>query len=469
MFRYEIVHWYETEDSYDAVTEVLTRAVDVDGLFSDPLLRGCPPVTLIGVENPARVQPLERGKHPYACGERLHALDRHGRVMAKVPIALDVVSVAPSALGDGLFDVVLAQSPSHNPVRWRDRPAPSARAVWDLWREGVPAERNLWGPFDEEGREAWGHLTFLARKEFEADEVGGVYELDGRHATDVPGLHLAMSEALVGPGGYFGREFNAFKDCLGGGWGVKPGFTLVWHDAQVAHEAIPDYFQDVLKLLRQRGVAVELKSSRRTALGELAARWAAGWAKAAGLSAESFPDSLQVSVDQHVEHVLTDEGQAAWHLTQLRDGDWITVATTAPDEVTALFTGAGLEMRLRETLMRRALADHPAPEPPEGFEVRVTPGDVIEVVLSADGAEAASGLMAVIGEDAVPHRIRTSPEHRRHGLGSVVMGLLAREAVKAGAEDGLLFATGDGLHLYRKLGWTTVSDVVIASRTKGEA
>ncbi|MDX8033006.1 hypothetical protein SK803_22540 [Lentzea sp. BCCO 10_0856] len=43
----------------------------------------------------------------------------------------------------------------------------------------------------------------------------------------------------------------------------------------------------------------------------------------------------------------------------------------------------------------------------------------------------------------------------------------AREAVKAGAADGLLFATEDGLHLYRKLGWQRVSDVVIAS--KGEA
>lgn len=84
-----------------------------------------------------------------------------------------------------------------------------------------------------------------------------------------------------------------------------------------------------------------------------------------------------------------------------------------------------------------------------------------------DGVEAASGLLAVVGEDAVPHRIQTSPEHRRRGLGSVVMGVLAQEAVKAGAADGLLFATEDGLHLYAKLGWQRISDVVIAS--KGEA
>jgi GNAT superfamily N-acetyltransferase len=80
-----------------------------------------------------------------------------------------------------------------------------------------------------------------------------------------------------------------------------------------------------------------------------------------------------------------------------------------------------------------------------------------------EGAEAASGLIAVVGEDAVPHRIQTAPEHRRRGLGSVVMGVLAWEAVRAGATSGLLFATEDGLHLYRKLGWVTASD------DKGEA
>jgi RNAse (barnase) inhibitor barstar len=283
-------------------------------------------VTLIGVESPERILPVELGKHRYACGERLHALDRHGRVMAKVPIALEVVSVTPSALGDGLFDVVLDQPPSRKPPRWRDRPAPAAREVWDLWREGVPAERNLWAPFDEDGREAWGHLTYLARKEFTTDETGGVYELDGRYATDVPGLYLAMSEALVGPGGYFGREFNAFKDCLHGGWGVKPGFTLVWNDAQVAHDAIRDYFLDILKLLRRFDVTVELKSSsfldgvreldRRMELGALANRWTAGWVKAAGLAAEPFADSTKVHVNQpgrRAERVHTDEGATAWH------------------------------------------------------------------------------------------------------------------------------------------------------------
>ncbi|MET9627944.1 hypothetical protein ABZX92_10820 [Lentzea sp. NPDC006480] len=115
------------------------------------------------------------------------------------------------------------------------------------------------------------------------------------------------------------------------------------------------------------------------------------------------------------------------------------------------------------TLMRRSLTDHPAFDLPGGYEVEVTREDVvIEVRVLRAGAEAAGGLIAVVGEDAVPHRIATTPVHRRRGLASVVMGVLAREAVAAGATTGLLFASEDGVHLYRELGWETVSDVVIA-------
>ncbi len=243
--RYEIVHWFETDD--DEVVEVLARAADTDGLFATVLprerervvLRGCPPgfaglsgdftlevgtddetqwwsltglvvhgtmpngelvdvvasaevrlmddwrglgprcalfqgavemgeflaadgfpqrqeeddewppVTLIGVDHPERIRPLDRSKHAWASGERLHALDRHGRVMAHVPIDLEVTLVTPSALGDGLFDVVLDQTCG---TCGADRPVPSARAVWELWRDGVPTERNLWAQFDTSGR-----------------------------------------------------------------------------------------------------------------------------------------------------------------------------------------------------------------------------------------------------------------------------------------------------------------------------
>ncbi|MFF1918301.1 barstar family protein [Streptomyces sp. NPDC058239] len=72
-----------------------------------------------------------------------------------------------------------------------------------------------------------------------------------------------------GPGGYFGREWNAFKDCLGGGFGVALPFTLIWHHSDVARQALagvvsdPDeglsYFEDIIRLLNRCGVTVVLQ------------------------------------------------------------------------------------------------------------------------------------------------------------------------------------------------------------------
>lgn len=87
---------------------------------------------------------------------------------------------------------------------------------------------------------------------------------------------------------------------------------------------------------------------------------------------------------------------------------------------------------------------------------------MLGVQVLANGEVAASGLMAVVGEDAVAHRIETAEAHRRRGLGSVVMGVLVREAVADGATTGLLFSSTTGVHLYRSLGWEKISDLVVA-------
>ncbi|MFB0630927.1 barstar family protein, partial [Streptomyces sp. AB3(2024)] len=70
-------------------------------------------------------------------------------------------------------------------------------------------------------------------------------------------------------GRYLGREWNAFKDCLIGGFGVAPPFTLTWHDSQIARRALADvvedpegrlsYFEEIVQLLERRGVTVVLQ------------------------------------------------------------------------------------------------------------------------------------------------------------------------------------------------------------------
>ncbi|WP_418960288.1 barstar family protein [Streptomyces tritici] len=194
----------------------------------------------------------------------LLVLDRHGAVMASRTVGLAVSGARPSVLGDGLEDITLTDGGD-------GRPVPAVRPVWEQWFRGPPAEPNLWAPYDSRGRQEWLELTTRGWRTPapRPDRTGGEHHLDGRFVTDVPGLHCAMAEALLGPGRYFGREWNAFRDCLCGGFGVAPPFTLVWHDSEVARHALADvvedpegrlsYFEEVVRLLERCGVTVLLR------------------------------------------------------------------------------------------------------------------------------------------------------------------------------------------------------------------
>lgn len=439
-----------------------------------------PALTLVGCEPFGEAPEAER------CLDSLTVLDDHGNAFTGVPIALEVTSTRPSSLGQGLFDIVLDQHSITTHPRLRERPSPHVQPVWDLWRQGTPSERDLWVRFDTDQRWEWLNLT---RRAFPNPKGrrGEIHHVHGEHATDRPGVLIALGEAVLGPGTDLGENLDTVKDLLFTGWSdVLEGTTLVWHDADVAHAEVRDYFVDLVELLRQFGIRVQLESQevldgvldldRRTALSILVHRWSDGWTKAAGLTSRRDYRSIRVQLDKphhHEEWIVTDDApdRIRWvirRVAEAKQEDWLTVPTHSPDEVTAAMREAGLAVRAPETFMRRALADHPAPMAPDGYEISVVRGDVVEVHVLADGVEAASGVLAVVGEDAVPSRIETAPEHRRRGLGSVVMGVLVQEALQAGATNGLLCASDDGLHLYRRLGWEAIADVVVAHKNVPE-
>ena len=454
MFGYEVVR---------RGGEVLGRAVDVSGPAGDV-------VTLIGCDTPYRLVPGEGGA-------ALRVLDRDGRAIAHAGVVLDVTSVVTSAAGEALFDVVLDQSRCDDLPVPGHRPTPAAREVWRLWREGVPAERNLWAPLGPEGRRWWNEVALGTPH---VHPSAGVHVVDGTYATDEHGLHLALCEALVGPGHSLGEAYSI--TAVRENWWFVPGIKLVRHAAEVAREAMPEHFLGLLKYLRRNGVEVELSTPEPAGrlddlveLGVLVGRWVAGWARAQALRPHPLLDNWHVWADLpgiQEERILAGDANVAAHAEDVALAfvpTWLTVPTTTPEEVTRVVEKAGLVARERQTFLRRGLFDHPKPKLPGGCSVRVTPGDVIEVVVSLGGEEVASGLVAVVGEDAVPHGVTTRPDHRDRGFGGVVMGVLAEEAVRAGAHEGLVFATADGLRLCRKLGWYGIADVVIASNGEGEA
>jgi len=238
----------------------------VDGLFRPRTNLDPVPMELIGCE-PAEslLAALRRPRRWEQDWAHLLVLDRQGAVMASRTVGLAITGARPSMLGGTLVDITLTDGGDDR------RPSPTVRPIWAQWYQGAPTETNMWAPYDSQGREAWLDLTTRAWRVPvpRPDDSGGEYHLDGRFVTDVPGLHCAIAEAVLGPGRYFGREWNAFKDCLSGGFGVAPPFTLTWHDSEVARRELADvvedpqgqlpYFEDIVQLLERRGVTVVLR------------------------------------------------------------------------------------------------------------------------------------------------------------------------------------------------------------------
>jgi hypothetical protein len=234
----------------------------VDGLYGARPSPARRPVRLIGCEPGPSL--LRRLVHPGGGGDhmKLWLLDRAGRpTPVQEHITADVDECRPSRLGGALIDVKLKAG-----LLGRTPFPPAARPVWEAWHEGPPRERGAWAPFPTEGREEW---LRLAEVRYGPEEPGAVCEMDGRHVTDIPGLHCSIGEAVGGPGRQWHQCWNALRGCWCGGERPPAPFTLVWHDADVARQALADvsvdvegelnYFDAVVPFLEGMGITVVLR------------------------------------------------------------------------------------------------------------------------------------------------------------------------------------------------------------------
>ncbi|TCO16586.1 acetyltransferase (GNAT) family protein [Kribbella steppae] len=210
-------------------------------------------------------------------------------------------------------------------------------------------------------------------------------------------------------------------------------------------------------------------------MSELLRRWVEGWRLCRGLEpAIEYDDALAVVLRlpgrERELFALTDEPAVVDRLAAGTIEDvWLTVTTQHGDEVARRLTDTGLEpFAEQKMLMSIELRDHPQPGT-SSYELEITSEGPLESVriLAADGTIAARGMASIVDNDAVMHDIQTDPAHRRRGLGSVVMGALNRRAIERGAESGLLMATVEGVHLYRKLGWLPEATMVTAKGSGG--
>ncbi|WP_328860441.1 barstar family protein [Streptomyces sp. NBC_00306] len=99
-----------------------------------------------------------------------------------------------------------------------------------------------------------------------------VYALNGKQISTLESFWRVMGEAVNGPGGYFGRNLDAFADCLRGGFGTPDDdyFKVAWHDHQAsrAHLGHPETVRQLeLQLARchpsnRASVAEDLAAAR---------------------------------------------------------------------------------------------------------------------------------------------------------------------------------------------------------------
>ncbi|MGW4982014.1 barstar family protein [Streptomyces mirabilis] len=218
-----------------------------------------PPVRLLGCSPRGSLrEALEAGDEDLGHA-RVLRLNWVGRTVGSV-LEGEIIAWIPSAHGRGLVDLTLDP--------WSRRLPRAAREAWDVWWRERQSEPNSWARCSSQGREFWFDRAREAANPYGPDpEPGSTYHLDGRHVTDAPAFHCALGEAVNGPGGYFGHDLSAVADCLRGGYGAEPPFTLVWHDADVARTCLgvtpyrdrrPPTFEELLTFLTDNGVDVRI-------------------------------------------------------------------------------------------------------------------------------------------------------------------------------------------------------------------
>lgn len=197
-----------------------------------------------------------------------------------------------------------------------------------------------------------------------------------------------------------------------------------------------------------------------TRVSDLVRMWINGWVVSRGGSAPieaPWGWTIDVGLPKHVaRHVLPEPSEG--------DVRTIVAATSAPgtwlklfaeDETVLPWVGPGWRREGPGFLMSCHLEPERA-EVPAGYTLTSwTRGGVSRVLVrTRAGHFAARGQIAQVGSHVVVDQVETDPEHRRKGLGGVVMRTLQSTAYEAGARTGLLVGTPEGRALYSSLGWT---------------
>ncbi|MDY6055302.1 GNAT family N-acetyltransferase [Micrococcus sp.] len=220
---------------------------------------------------------------------------------------------------------------------------------------------------------------------------------------------------------------------------------------------------------RSRGYTTRQDGSERAALRR----------RRASRPGTSAPTTTAPAAEGVWEHILVNPSaerlrQAAERLRQSPEELVTVFGQTEQDPAEAGLHAATEAERLMSVELDPELIDVEPPILPEGYEARLDePMEgvrrlrlvAVDASTAPEGEEELAGLGWVTFQEgtAVFDRIWTAPNHRRRGLGTMIMRHLTAEAMSAqdGLEQGLLVASPDGQKLYGHLGWTDLGPVTV--------
>lgn len=198
-------------------------------------------------------------------------------------------------------------------------------------------------------------------------------------------------------------------------------------------------------------------------LAGLARAWVEGWVVSRGAAPpveEAWGLTVDVGLVPQVRRYVLPDADETLVRTLVRTvsapGTWIK-CFLEPETVEP-WLAPGWALGTPGFLMASPLDAVPEPRCPRGYRLRTwTRGGLTRVLVTTDEhAFAARGQIAVPapGATAVVDQIETAPDHRRRGLGRLVMHTLCTTAAAAGSRSAVLGATIEGRALYEHLGWT---------------
>jgi GNAT superfamily N-acetyltransferase len=202
-----------------------------------------------------------------------------------------------------------------------------------------------------------------------------------------------------------------------------------------------------------------VSDSLLTADPHIVKTWVTGWALSRGTPAPvrtAGAFRIEVGLPQHkARYIFSHCSDDVRRLAEtIHDPDIFIKVCSPPEPVQDLLPSRWMIDRLG-FMMTRYSSHHQEILLPAEYKLQMTcsPPILIAQITDSSGFIAAQGRVALVERFAVYDQIETHEQHRRRGLGRVVMHALRETAARRGVDQGVLVATPDGRALYATLGW----------------